>query len=61
MKKYDEIIAKNSMDPEEVKRIINGWRIREKVLMEERSSEIENGLRHETESMKKDKMILGET
>ena len=57
---YKEIIAKNSMDPEEVKRIINGWRVRDKALMAERTQQIEEGLRHETWAVRRDREILGE-
>jgi TPP-dependent indolepyruvate ferredoxin oxidoreductase alpha subunit len=57
---YKEIIAKNSMHPLEAESIIQRFRNREKVLMAERTQQIEDGLRHETESARKDREILGE-
>jgi hypothetical protein len=56
---YKEKIATNSMHPHEAERIIQLSRNQVKVLMSKRTQKIEEGLRHETPSTKKDRKILG--
>ena len=55
----DREIVHSSIDTETASVHVARTRLHTKVLMEERSEEIMKGLRHETPSMAKDRLIYG--